>query len=398
MDKDAAHMVAASKEVIKNGNSLPKTQTVEGVETVMPSTSAEDKAKAKSTLMMGIPNEHQLKFNSIKDAKSLLEAIKKRLQKLVSQLELLKESISEEDVNQKFLRSLPLEWNVHVVVWRNKLDLDSMSMDDLYNKLKVYEPEVKVVSSSSTNTQNMSFVSSSSNNNTNNSNEAVNTAFGVTTIGTQITIRELRKKLETVQREKYDIQLTIEKLENASKSLNKLIDSQIMDNCKKGLGYNAVPPPTQKSDDEDESVTQPTIEKKTIKPSVAKRINTIGNKHVNTARPKAVVNTARLKVVLNAVKGNEGNPQIDLQEKGVIDSGCSRHMIWNMSYLIDYEEIDEGHVAFGGNPKGGKITGKDHLGKFDGKTDEGFFAGYSLNSKAFRVFNSNKDSGRDLAH
>ncbi|GJU90143.1 retrovirus-related pol polyprotein from transposon TNT 1-94 [Tanacetum coccineum] len=49
---------------------------------------------------------------------------------------------------------------------------------------------------------------------------------------------------------------------------------------------------------------------------------------------------------------------MDLQDQGVIDSGCSRNMTGNMSYLIDYEEIDEGYVAFGGNPKGGKITGK----------------------------------------
>ncbi|GJX44028.1 putative ribonuclease H-like domain-containing protein [Tanacetum coccineum] len=55
---------------------------------------------------------------------------------------------------------------------------------------------------------------------------------------------------------------------------------------------------------------------------------------------------------------NIGNPQMDLQDQGVIDSGCSRHMTGNMSYLTDYEEIDGGYVAFGGNPKGGKITGK----------------------------------------
>nr|GEY64459.1 hypothetical protein [Tanacetum cinerariifolium] len=144
-------------EIIENGNSLPKTQIAKGVESVMPITSTEDKAQkrlevnARSTLMMGIPNEHQLKFNSIKDAKSLLEAIEKMLG-----------------------------------VWRNKPDLDSMSMDDLYNNLKVYKQEVKGVSSSSTNTQNMAFVSSSLNNNTNSSNEAVNTAFGVTTVGTQV--------------------------------------------------------------------------------------------------------------------------------------------------------------------------------------------------------------------
>ncbi|GKB09392.1 uncharacterized mitochondrial protein-like protein [Tanacetum coccineum] len=78
------------------------------------------------------------------------------LQKLVSQLELLGEKISQEDVNQKLLRSLSPEWNTHVVVWRNA-DLDTMSIDDLYNNLKVYEPEVKGMSSSSLSTQNMAF-------------------------------------------------------------------------------------------------------------------------------------------------------------------------------------------------------------------------------------------------
>ncbi|GJW26458.1 uncharacterized mitochondrial protein-like protein [Tanacetum coccineum] len=255
MDQDSAHMVAASKvpmlkpgeyeiwrmrieqyiqmidyalwEVIENGATLPKTTTVEGVVTVMPITTAEEKAqrrlevKARSTLMMGIPNEHQLKFNSIKDAKKLLEAVEKRfggnaatkktqrnllkqqyenftapssemldqtfdrLQKLVSQLELLDEKLSQEDVNQKLLRSLSPEWNTHAVVWRNKADLDTMSMDDLYNNLKVYEPEVKGMSSSSSSTQNMAFVSSS-NNNTSSTNEAVNTAHGVSTASTQV--------------------------------------------------------------------------------------------------------------------------------------------------------------------------------------------------------------------
>nr|GEW56200.1 hypothetical protein [Tanacetum cinerariifolium] len=138
-----------------------------------------------------------------------------------------------------------------------------------------------------------------------------------------------------------------------------------------------------------------------------------------------------------------GNPQIDLQDQGVIDSGCSRHMTENMSYLTDYKEINREYVAFGGNPKEGKIIGKcnikneivntacyvqnkvlvvkpynktlyelfhgrtptlsfmrpfgcpvtilntiDHFGKFNGNADEDFFVGYSLNSKASRVFNS----------
>ncbi|GJW15505.1 hypothetical protein Tco_0019638 [Tanacetum coccineum] len=165
--------------------------------------------------MMGIPNKHHLKFNSIKDAKKLLEAVERfggnaatrktqrnllkqqyenftasssemldqtfdRLQKLVRQLELLEEKLSQEDVNQKLLRSLSPEWNTHAVMWRNKADLDTMSMDDLYNNLKVYETEVKRVSSLSSSTQNMAFVSSS-NNNTSSANGAVNTAQAVNT-------------------------------------------------------------------------------------------------------------------------------------------------------------------------------------------------------------------------
>nr|GEW78636.1 ribonuclease H-like domain-containing protein [Tanacetum cinerariifolium] len=56
-----------------------------------------------------------------------------------------------------------------------------------------------------------------------------------------------------------------------------------------------------------------------------------------------------------------GNPQHDLKDKGVIDNGCSRHMTKNISYLSDFEEINGGYVAFGGNPKGGKITGKGKI-------------------------------------
>nr|GEW76540.1 ribonuclease H-like domain-containing protein [Tanacetum cinerariifolium] len=140
-------------EVIKNSATLPKTKVVEGVTTEVPITTAEEKAqrrlemKARSNLMTGISNEHQLKFNSIKDAKKLLEAVEKRfgenaatkktqmnilkqqyenftaprseildqtfdrLQKLVSQLELIEEKLSQADVNQKLLRRRKLTVN-----------------------------------------------------------------------------------------------------------------------------------------------------------------------------------------------------------------------------------------------------------------------------------------------
>nr|GEY86047.1 hypothetical protein [Tanacetum cinerariifolium] len=75
---------------------------------------------------------------------------------------------------------------------------------------------------------------------------------------------------------------------------------------------------------------------------------------VTTAKPSAV----------SAAQNNHGqwgNLQQALKDKGVIDSGCSRHMTRNMSYFFDFEELNRGYVAFGGNPKGGKIIGKGKI-------------------------------------
>ncbi|GKE95782.1 hypothetical protein Tco_1580637, partial [Tanacetum coccineum] len=120
---------------------------------------------------------------------------------------------------------------------------------------------------------------------------------------------------------------------------------------------NAARPMSYLSKTAHSTVKRPIHKNATFKNS-NQRVNTVKDNNVNTARPKAVVNAARLKTIVNAVKGNNvnvvkasGNPQIDLQDQGVIDSGCSRHMTGNMSYLTDYEEIDRGYVAFRGNPK-----------------------------------------------
>ncbi|GJW74681.1 ribonuclease H-like domain-containing protein [Tanacetum coccineum] len=168
MDQDSIHMVAASKVLMlkpENGNTTPKTTLVEGVEKVIPPTTAEEKTqrrlelKARSTLLMGIPNEHQLNFNSIKDAKSLLRAIEKRF--------------GGNAATKKTWRNL---------LKQNKPDIDTLSLDGRYNNLKIYEHEVKGTSSLSTNIQNVAFVSSNSINSTNG---AVNTAHGVTTASAQ---------------------------------------------------------------------------------------------------------------------------------------------------------------------------------------------------------------------
>nr|GFA80200.1 hypothetical protein [Tanacetum cinerariifolium] len=78
-----------------------------------------------------------------------------------------------------------------------------------------------------------------------------------------------------------------------------------------------------------------------------------------TRSPSSRTSNSPLRV--NVVQVLVGNPQQALKDKEVIDSGCSRHMTGNMSYLSDFEELKGGYVAFGGNPKGGKITGKGKI-------------------------------------
>nr|GFC24763.1 hypothetical protein [Tanacetum cinerariifolium] len=101
-----------------------------------------------------------------------------RLQELISQLEIQGEVIKQEDINLKLLRSLPSEWKTHALIWRNKAEIETISLDDLYNNLKIYELKLTESSSTSQNPQNVAFVSSNS---TNGINEADNTAYGVGT-------------------------------------------------------------------------------------------------------------------------------------------------------------------------------------------------------------------------
>nr|GEU50297.1 hypothetical protein [Tanacetum cinerariifolium] len=104
------------------------------------------------------------------------------------------------------------------------------------------------------------------------------------------------------------------------------------------------------------------------RPRHAHSLNTKSNSTIRrhkTRNQSSKTSNSSLKViaakalVVSAVKGKKGkwgNPQYALKDKGVIDSGCSRHMIGNMSYLFDFQELNGGYVAFGGNPKGCKIS------------------------------------------
>ena len=208
-------------DIILKGNQ--STVIVDGKEVPVKGKEAEDQKKleikAHSILMMGIPNEFQLDFETIETAKELMEAVEtrfggndatkksrknalkhqfenftsssgerldgtyNRLQKLVSQLKLVGYIVPQEDINLKFLRSLSSEWSMHTVVWRNKADFDTMSLDDLYNNLKAYESEMKGAAASSTSSsdaQNIAFVSTKGNN----SSDTHSAAYGVSAAST----------------------------------------------------------------------------------------------------------------------------------------------------------------------------------------------------------------------
>ncbi|GKD16889.1 hypothetical protein Tco_1206047 [Tanacetum coccineum] len=175
-------------EVIVNGDSPPPKRTVDGVEQTYPPTTAGEKLarknelKARGTLLMALLNKHQLKFNTYKCAKTLMEAIEKRFggnkESKKTQKTLLKQQYenfngsSSEGLDQTYDRLQKLiKWKTHTLIWRNKHDLDTLSMDDLYNNMKIYETEVKGSSSSSSNqnSQNVAFLSS---NNFGSSNQA----------------------------------------------------------------------------------------------------------------------------------------------------------------------------------------------------------------------------------
>nr|GEU47988.1 ribonuclease H-like domain-containing protein [Tanacetum cinerariifolium] len=584
-------------------------------EVILNDLARKNELKARGTLLMALPDKHQLKFNSHKDANTLMEAIEKRfrgnaktkkvqktllkqqfenfssftsesldqihdrLQNLVSQLEIHRVSLSQEDVNLKFLCSLPSEWKTQTLIWQNKTDLEDKSLDDLFNSLKIYESEVKLSSSTTTDSHNLAFVSSTS---TDSINDSVSAAVNISAVGAklnaatlpnvdslsndfiqsffssqsssphldnedlkQIDVDDLEEKdlkwecrspkdsrrtavaehqrrnvlVETLtsnalvsqcdgtgtydwsyqvekeptnfvlmaftssssnsssnNEERDNLNMKLEKFQTSSKRLTDLLASQTSEKAGLGFvlsgGYHVVPPPItgtfmpSKPDlvfhtppcCENEHLTfnvqlsppklepdlssrpsapiiedwapvlvAPTIPLRTnphsrgfrrtkkacfvcksyapvhhskfplykvptAAPSQSKSILTASVRTNSAVEPIFFMTRPKLASCafsksnspirrhsprrpsshshcspprVTAAGPSAGNPQQALKDKGVIDSGCSRHMTGNMSYLSDFKELNRGYVAFGGNPKGGKITRReDYLQRF----------------------------------
>ncbi|GJR27123.1 ribonuclease H-like domain-containing protein [Tanacetum coccineum] len=226
MEHYLAHTDYPIWEVIQNGNGpvLITTDTSGQIKVLPPRTAEEIVArererKARTTLLMALPEDHLAKFHKMTDAKEMWDAIKSRFggndeskkmqkyilkqqfegfsvsnteglhkgydrfQSLLSQLEIHGAGVSIEDANQKFPRSLPFAWSQFSLIMRTKPGVDSLNFDDLYNNLRVFESDIKgSTASSSSSPQNVAFVSE----NTNSTNE-VSTAYCVPNLSGQNT-------------------------------------------------------------------------------------------------------------------------------------------------------------------------------------------------------------------
>ncbi|GJT94666.1 putative ribonuclease H-like domain-containing protein [Tanacetum coccineum] len=182
----------------------------------------------------------------------------------------------------------------------------------------------------------------------------------------------LKSEFEEVKQEKDGIDFKIEKFDKALKDLDQLLGSQITDKSKKGLGYSAVPPPhpliytrPKKLDlsyyglDE---FKEPEFKGYGPKDS-EQESNVVSDKKSDNSKENSEESLVEEQVsqdISSFVESSpKGKPQHD--DKGFVDSGCSRHMTGNIAYLLDFKEFDGGYVAFRGGAYGGRITGKGTL-------------------------------------
>nr|GEX22639.1 hypothetical protein [Tanacetum cinerariifolium] len=361
-------------EVILNGDSLTPIRVIEGVLQPVSLTTAEkrlerkNELKAHGTLLMALSNKHQLKFNTHKDAKTLMEAIEKSTNEPVSAAA----SVSAIDADD--LEDMDLKWKMAMLIVRARRFLQrtrknlgangptSMGFD--MSKVECYNCHRKghfarkcsydwsfQAEEEPTNYALMAFSSSSSSSDNEHVESSIPTAISDNSIP-KPTSNEKRRNRKACY---------------VCKSLDYLIKDCDYHDQKMALtpprkhaprGYYKHYARMPLSNPKRHVVPTAVVPKSKLVP-------------INAARP--------ITAVFPKIKGN---PQHALKDKGVIDNGCSRHMIGNISYLSDFEERNGRYVAFSGNPKGGKISrkGKIKTGKLD------FDDVYFVNELKFNLF------------
>nr|GEX31032.1 ribonuclease H-like domain-containing protein [Tanacetum cinerariifolium] len=291
-------------------------------------------------------------------------------------------SFSTEDANQKFLRSLPASWSQVSLIMRTKPGVDTLSFDDLYNNLRVFESDVKGSTTSSYSIHNVTFVSSESTSSTNEANTAYDN-------GRRRGKQEEPKALVTLDGDGVDWTGHLEdEQENFAlmaynNSGSDTEREQLGDASIEMHAYDqALKRPRNNVYKSHSPIKMPFNRTTAPKDNFSyHKVNTVGDKTVSAigGNRKTAVNALadcnwRPKIhYLNKVSkynsrsnsSKNDDPQKALKNKGIVDSGCSRHMTGNKAYLVDYQDYNGGSVAFGGSK--GHISGKGKIrtGKLD---------------------------------
>nr|GEU41024.1 putative ribonuclease H-like domain-containing protein [Tanacetum cinerariifolium] len=380
-------------EVIMTGNKVLKKIVGTSEETYEP-TSAEEKLdkrnemKARGTLLMALLNKDQLKFHSYQDAKLLMEAIEKRYggnnESKNVQRTLLKEQYenfsasSLETLDQTFDRLQKLINGIRGYDWSYQAEEE---IPTNYTFMALTSLGSSLSSESESVEERLVHYKK---------NEAVLTDK-INVLNLKVKLRdkvlvEYTKNLEKAKKERDELKLTLEKLQNSSKALNDLLDSQVSDKSKAGLGYKEITPDSfvnssrilekqeNRSDKEYHVVPLPFIGN--YMPLDTVKTIDVNHKGVfSTEEPKPVMKNNFSPPIIEDWHSNyesreeispTGNPQQKkYKEKGVIDSGCSRHMTGSKCYLTDFEAYDGGFVSFGDGKV--RISGKRKIktGKLD---------------------------------
>ncbi|GJW62900.1 ribonuclease H-like domain-containing protein [Tanacetum coccineum] len=415
-------------EVIQNGNGpVSVTLDTTGQIKILPPKTAEEmvlrerERKARTTLLMAIPEDHLAKFHKMTDAKDMWFAIKsrfggndeskkmqkyilkqqfegftvsnsdgihkgyERFQSLLSQLEIHGAGVSTEDANQKFLRSLPSAWLQVSLIMRNKPGMDSLSFDDLYNNLRVFENDVKGSTASSSNLQNIAFVSE----NTNSTNE-VSTAYGVShssghclKAGTTINIdhipclqsislamismrinkfqKKTGRKLQFDAKEPVGFDKTKVECFKCHKTGHFARECRTKEENRRRDGWNTGNREGRRTSNRDESITGKKEESRALVTVDGECVDWTTHSEDNDnyafmANNSTGSDTQYESIVIMNDEIVSNNKDLDTP------SFATKHVktpavLGNKTYLADYQDINGGPVAFGGSR--GYITGKD---------------------------------------
>ncbi|GJV29895.1 hypothetical protein Tco_1386343 [Tanacetum coccineum] len=370
MEHYLAHTDYPIWEVIQNGNGLVSITTdTSGQINVLPPRTAEEivarerERKARTTLLMALPEDHLAKFHKMTDAKEMWDAIKsrfggndesKKMQKYILKQQFEGFFVSNtEGLHKGYDRSLPSAWSQVSLIMRIKPGVDSLSYDDLYNNLRFFKSDIKGSTASSSSSQNVAFVSE----NTSSTNE-VSTAYCVPNLSGQNSKYEQTssysllanqsscpqldhedlEQIDEYDLEEMDLKWQVAMISMRMKKFYKKTRRKLQFDAKEPVGF----------DKTKLNATIATRQGILLESVESKELKITGGGMHGILGTRMGAKLDRRKIVKYCSDSDtEDYPHRALKNKGIVDSGCSRHMTWNKAYLAEFQDFNGGPVAFG---------------------------------------------------